>query len=364
MKITDIETMVLAVPTKRVIADSQNVLHQFEMILARIHSDEGMSGTGYTLTVGSGGRLIKEAMDLYLKKPLIGQDPFRVRKIWNDMYWGELHWIGRAGVTTVAMAALDIATWDLMAKACGKPLWQLLGGCREEVPSYNTDGGWLSWSEEELVRDMSRMIEEGFQGVKMKVGQKDPWADLKRVEVVRRAIGDHVRLMVDVNQKWDLPTAMTFGKKLEDFDVFWLEEPLHPDDIKGHARLAQALNTPIALGEHVYTKYAFRDYIEQGAVEIVQADVTRVGGVTEFMTVASLAESNNLLISPHAGDLMQVHQHLVCATPNALFLEYIPWGLDLFVEPVVVRNGYLQAPQAPGASTDIREEMIERYRVA
>jgi len=363
MRIEDVETMVLSVPTRRTIADSHNVLDRFEMVVARVHSDEGISGTGFTLTVGTGGSVIREAMEAYLKKPLLGQDPFNVKQIWNDMYWGETHWIGRAGATIMGMAALDTAIWDLMAKAVEKPLWKLLGGCRTEVPAYNTDGGWLSWSEEELISDMTRMIEEGFQGVKMKIGQKDPWADLRRVENVRRKLGSQVRLMVDVNQKWDLHTAMVFGKKLEEYDIFWLEEPLHPDDIKGHAKLARELNPPIALGEHVYNKYAFRDYMEQGAVEIVQVDVTRVGGVTEFLTVAALADSCNLPISPHAGDLMQVHQHLVCAVPNALFLEYIPWGLDLFVAPVVVRDGYLQAPQEPGASTDIKEDMIRKYRV-
>ena len=363
MRIREVESMVLAIPTRRRIADSHNVLERFEMVLALVHSEEGMTGTGYTLTVGSGGGVIRAAIESHLKKALIGQDPFHVRKIWNDMYWGETHWIGRAGATTMGMAALDIAVWDLMAKACEKPLWELLGGCREEVPAYNTDGGWLSWSEQELIKDMSRMIDEGFQGVKMKIGQKDPWADIRRVEAVRKKLGPEVRLMVDVNQKWDLHTAMTFGKKLEAYDVFWVEEPLHPDDIKGHAKLAQELNPPIALGEHVYTKFAFRDYMEQGAVEIVQVDVARVGGVTEFLTIAALADAHNLPISPHAGDLMQVHQHLVCACPNALFLEYIPWGLDLFVNPVVVKGGYLQAPRSPGASTDLNKEAIREFRV-
>jgi len=207
------------------------------------------------------------------------------------------------------------------------------------------------------------MIDQGFQGVKMKIGQEDPWADIRRVEAVRRKLGSQVRLMVDVNQKWDPHTAMRFGKKLEDYDIFWLEEPLHPDDIREHAKLARELNPPIALGEHVYTRFAFRDYMEQDAVEIVQVDVTRIGGVTEFMTVSGLAHSFNLPVSPHAGDLMQVHQHLVCAIPNALFLEYIPWALDLFVDPVVVRDGYLQAPQSPGASTEIKRQAIEKFRV-
>jgi L-alanine-DL-glutamate epimerase-like enolase superfamily enzyme len=363
MRIQDVETMVLSIPTRRRIADSHNVLDRFEMVVALVQSDEGIFGTGYTVTVGSGGGVIREAMESHLKKALIGQDPFDAKKIWSEMYWGETHWIGRAGATTMGMAALDVAVWDLMAKACKKPLWKLLGGCRDRVPAYNTDGGWLSWSEDELISDMSAMIDQGFQGVKMKIGQEDPWADIRRVEAVRRKLGSQVRLMVDVNQKWDPHTAMRFGKKLEDYDIFWLEEPLHPDDIHEHAKLARELNPPIALGEHVYTRFAFRDYMEQDAVEIVQVDVTRIGGVTEFMTVSGLAHSFNLPVSPHAGDLMQVHQHLVCAIPNALFLEYIPWALDLFVDPVVVRDGYLQAPQSPGASTEIKREAIEKFRV-
>ena len=143
MRIREVESMVLAIPTRRRIADSHNVLDRFEMVVALVHGEEGVTGTGFTLTVGYGGGIIRNAIESHLKKALIGQDPFHVRKIWNDMYWGETHWIGRAGVTTMGMAALDIAVWDLMAKASKKPLWELLGGCREEVPAYNTDGGWL-----------------------------------------------------------------------------------------------------------------------------------------------------------------------------------------------------------------------------
>ena len=363
MKITDVESMLLHFPTPRLIADAHNILEKIEFVVALVRTDEGITGTGYTVTVGSGGDIIKQAIDAHLKNAVVGQDPFNVRKIWHDMHWGETHWVGRAGVTTMAMAAVDIAVWDIMARACDKPLWKLLGGFEKEVPAYNTDGGWLSWSVEELVTDMTRMIDEGFKGVKMKIGQKDPWADVGRVEAVRTALGSKVRLMVDVNQKWDLHTAMQFGKRLEDYDVFWLEEPLHPDDIEGHVKLANTLTTPIALGEHVYTKYAFRDYIQKGGVEIVQVDVARVGGITEFLAVAALAECYNLAVSPHAGDAMQIHQHLLFSIPNALFLEYIPWGLDLFVDPVVVKDGILQPPQRPGASTEIKEDVIMKYRV-
>jgi L-alanine-DL-glutamate epimerase-like enolase superfamily enzyme len=156
---------------------------------------------------------------------------------------------------------------------------------------------------------------------------------------------------------------MTWGKKLEEFDLFWLEEPLNPDDILGHKKLADALNVPIALGEHVYSKYAFRDYIHAGAVEYVQVDCTRVGGITEWLQVSGLAAAYDLPIVPHVGDMGQIHQHLVASTQNAIMLEYIPWIRDIFVEPATVKDGFYILPQMPGASTEVIPQYFDKFRV-
>jgi L-alanine-DL-glutamate epimerase-like enolase superfamily enzyme len=295
----------------------------------------------------------------------LGRDPFEVTLLWEELQWGDLHWVGRAGVTQMALAAVDIALWDIMAQVAGVPLWKLLGGHKpHEIKTYNTDGGWLNWTIEELVEDTVGFVEEGWPGVKIKVGKPDSAEDYRRVEAVRKAIGDEVMLMVDANMVWDVNTACTWGRRLEEFQVYWLEEPLHPDDVAGHARLARTITTPIALGENLYHRYSFRDYISAGAVGFVQVDVTRVGGITEWLRIAELSASHNLPVVPHVGDMMQIQQHLVAATPNAPMLEYIPWILDLFESPVKVKDGHIQVPDEPGASTRMRADSLKKWRVA
>lgn len=365
MKITKVESFIVRSPIRREIADSTHGFTHWSTPGCWVHTDTGIVGTGYTGLEGHGEELVQRVIDGYYAPHLLGRDPFEVKRLWEELQWGRLHWVGRAGVTQMALAAVDIALWDVMAQAAGVPLWKLLGGDKSaRIKTYNTDGGWLNWTVEELVSDTVGFVEQGWPGVKIKVGSLDPWEDYRRVKAVRKAIGDEVMLMLDANMAWDVHTAAVWGKRLEEFHVYWLEEPLHPDDVSGHARLARQLVTPIALGENLYHRYSFRDYIEAGAVEVVQADVTRVGGVTEWVRIADLAAGHNLRVVPHVGDMMQIHQHLVAATPTAPMLEYIPWILDLFEQPVTVENGYIRVPQEPGASTKMRVDSLERWRVA
>lgn len=365
MKITKVDAFDLHIPLGRTIADSFNVTDHVGAAGARLHTDEGIIGTGYTLTLGSGDDLIRDAIDRYYSPVLLGRDPFEVKRIWHDLYWSRLHWVGRQGITTMAMAAVDIALWDAMAKAMEKPLWKVLGAAKEKrIKTYNTDGGWLNKSVDEILAHMKQILDQGWSGVKMKVGKPDPREDYDRVRRVRKAIGDDVDLMLDVNQTWDLNTAMVWGKRMEEFQIGWLEEPLHPEDVRSHRILAKELNTPIALGEHIYTCQAFRDYLQAEAVEIVQVDVARVGGITEWLQVANLAACFNCPVIPHIGEGGQIHQHLVAATLNSPMIEYIPVVPDVFIDPVNVREGYLYLPESPGASTDFIPEMFEKYRVA
>ncbi len=365
MKITKVDAFDLRVPLGRAIADSFNVTDHVGLAGVRLFTDEGIVGTGFTTTLASGDDLIREAIDRYYAPVVLGQDPFQVKKIWHDLYWSKLHWVGRQGITTMAMAAVDIALWDAMAKALGKPLWRVLGGAKDKkIKTYNTDGGWLNKSVDDILEHMKRILDQGWTGVKMKVGKPDPREDYDRVRRVRKVIGDRVDLMLDVNQTWDLNTAMVWGKRLEEFDIGWLEEPLSPEDVRSHRILARELNTPIALGEHIYTCQAFRDYLQEEAIEVVQVDVTRVAGVTEWMQIAALAACFNAPVIPHTADAGLVHQHLVAATPNAPMQEHVPFGKDVFQEPVDIREGYLYLPETPGASTDFIPAMFEKYRVA
>jgi len=366
VKITASETFVLTVPVGSGIADSMQFVTHLEFAGVRITTDENIAGTGYTVTVGHGGNVIKTALDTLFVDQLPGKDPHNVREIWQQLYFGKSHWIGRAGATTMAQAAIDIALWDIKAKAAGLPLWQLLGGARQsDIPIYNTHAGWLNYSIDQLTDEASRLVDQGYRALKMKVGLRDSREDRRRVASVRRAIGDDVLLMVDANQKWDLMEARQAARLLEDFDLSWLEEPLHPDDIRSHRALNESTFIPIALGEHVYTTHAFRDYIEHDAVDLLQVDVCRIGGVTPWLEVAALGNAFNLRVCPHAGDLMQVHQHLVKAIPNHWLLEVIPiWDNGPFVHQVRLENGECRAPTEPGASTDFTPRAFEHFRTA
>jgi L-alanine-DL-glutamate epimerase-like enolase superfamily enzyme len=366
MKITAAESFLLDIPIGHEIADSMQSVTRLEFVGLKVTTDEGIQGTGYTVTVGHGGRVIRSVLDTLFIDDLPGQDPFNVRAIWQALYFGKSHWIGRAGATTMAQAAVDIALWDIIAKAAGKPLWQVLGGARPaDIPIYNTHAGWLNYSIGQLRDEASRLLDQGYTALKMKVGLADTREDRRRVEAVRKAIPDDVLLMVDANQKWDLEQARLALRLFADLDIAWVEEPLHPDDIRAHRSLHERAALPIALGEHVYTTHAFRDYIEQDAVDIVQVDVCRVGGITPWLEVAALANTANLRVCPHAGDLMQVHQHMVKAIPNHWLLEVIPiWEDSPFAQPVRLAEGRCLTPTAPGASTDFTPQAFEQFRVA
>lgn len=235
----------------------------------------------------------------------------------------------------------------------------------KQIQAYNTDGGWLNWTQEQLVADCRRLTEqEGYQGVKIKVGSPNPNHDLHRVAAVREAIGPDVSLMVDANGRWNLTTALTIGRRLAEFDVRWLEEPIWYDDIPGHTNLAAKLTTPIALGEQLYTLDSFRNFIAAGAVHYVQPDAVRLAGITEWWQVADLALAHHLPVVSHIGDMAQVHLHLAIAHRACHLLEYIPWLQPCFQEPAAVINSYFVTPSAPGAGTTLKPSALTQYNVA
>lgn len=309
--------------------------------------------------------MIQQTIERYFGPKLVGEDPRYTKYLWEKLHLGNLHQVGRTGLVRMAQSAVDIALWDICAKVASLPLWILLGGAKAlgEVPTYNSNVGWLGPSTDELIAKIEEAVDAGWSAVKITIGQPNPWEDFARVQAVRTNFGDDFTIMVDGGEAWDLNTARFWGKRFEELNVYWFEEPIHAEDIEGHAVLARELAIPIAVGENLLTRFAFRDFVNRKAVGFLQPDVTRVGGVTEWMKVAHLGECNNLPVIPHSGDMMIVHQHLVAACQNCPRIEYIPWGHDLFVNPPEVRNGVLSLPKEPGASTDMRQEMVRRYRV-
>lgn len=365
MKIVEIESFILQAELPRYVTDSFNATVMWGLPGVLIKTDEGITGTGYTSTLAHGDHAIKDIIDRIYTPLLIGADPISHQRIWESLYWSAAHWVGRLGITQMALAAVDIAIWDIKAKAAGVPLWRMVGGHKDaKVPSYNTDGGWLNFTTERLIDEMTELVESGWTGVKMKVGKPDPREDLARVAAVREALGPDVDLMIDVNQKWSTTKALTWAHRFEEFEIKWLEEPLDPDDVSGHARLAEATSIPIALGEHVYSRTTFRDYIEQGIVSYVQADVTRLGGVTEWLAVAEIALAHQVSVVPHHADMMRVHQHLGVGHPASPMIECIPWLQHLFVEPADIRDGHFHVGDSPGASTEFDPAQFESARIA
>jgi L-alanine-DL-glutamate epimerase-like enolase superfamily enzyme len=358
MRITRLEPIILHAPvTRGGIADSTHSLTHWGAPGVAIHTDTEHVGYGFSGTHAHlpTDKLITDCIVDSFGPLLIGEDPTEVRALWQKLYYhSEIYWVGRSGITHLALGAIDIALWDLKAKAADQPLWKLLGGsAKKKVEAYNTDGGWLNWPIEQLISDCKRLVEEdGYRALKIKVGGPNPNEDIRRVEAVRNAVGPDIRIMTDANGRWSLPQAIQTVNRLADLDITWIEEPTTFDDVQAHRRLAESITVPIALGEQLYLAAQFRDFIHHGAVHYVQPDIVRLAGVTEWWQVADLAHSYALPVCPHVGDMTQVHQHLCFAHPACNLLEYIPWLHDWMRHPSQVMDGHFVAPGYAGAGME------------
>lgn len=362
--IVSIETYALAVPLVRPIADSTAAMDHWTVPVVEVRTRDGRVGTGIS-GVHTAPELLCTVIDDYYAPALLGASAEDILGTWNRLYWLPTHWIGRAGAVHMALAMVDIALWDLAAQRAGVPLWRLLGGTPDPVEAYNTDGGWLNVPADELIRSLTSLLDQGWRRVKIKVGTPDWRDDARRLRAVRTALGDDVTLMCDANQRWDLSTANRIMPVLEETQMDWVEEPLHADDLDGHVALQRSTNLDIAAGESIYSYQQFSGFIAHDAIRVVQPDATRLGGVTEWLQVASLASARGLRVSPHAGDMMQLHQHLVGVGLSAVppLVEFIPWTQDAYLERSIVREGYLERPQAPGASTAIDPDARRNWQV-
>jgi L-alanine-DL-glutamate epimerase-like enolase superfamily enzyme len=362
--ITSVETYALAVPLSKPIADSTASLRSWIIPVVEIGTADGRVGTGIS-GVHCAPELLCDVISNYYADVLLGAASEDILGTWKRLYWLPTHWIGRAGVVHMALSMVDIALWDLAAQRAEVPLWKLLGGTADAIETYNTDGGWLNLSIDVVIRDLVSLIDRGWRRVKIKVGTTDWREDVHRIRAVRRAIGDEVTLMCDANQRWDLAHARRLLPVLEEVGMDWIEEPLHADDLNGHVRLQQATSRDIAAGESLYSYHDFASFITADAMRVVQVDVTRVGGVTEWMQVAQHAAARGLRVVPHAGDMMQVHQHLVgtVLTEAPPLLEFIPWAQDAYEHRSVVHDGFMERPRHPGSSTAIRAEARRDWQI-
>ena len=371
MKITDVKTTLIHCPDAFIFQDATIFAPTpgakgSDGLFIYIQTDEGVVGFAPG-GMGSSVYPIRAVIEKELKKALIGQDPFNIEQLWNKMFWF-VRGYGRKGVAFCAISAIDIALWDLKAKALGLPLYRLLGAYTDTVPIYGS-GGWTNLSADELVEEMTGYVDRGIPRVKIKVAKDFGSAeeeDLDRLHVVQEAVGDDVEIYVDANNGYYAKQAIEMSRYFEDYGVRWFEEPVLADDIEGLIKVSQAIDIPVATGEHEYTKYGFKELLTRGAVDIVQPDVGRVGGITEWMKVAHMAHAFNLPVAPHAVQL--VHLHLACATPNLKVVEYIGMAEKTdrfyyaeFPEPV---NGmWSPYPDRPGLGLELDPAIVKKYTV-
>lgn len=327
-----------------------------ETPFVRIWDSDGAVGTGYTYTIGTGGHAIVELLARSLGPALIGRDPAMVEQIWRDLLF-LTHATTVGAITSLALAAIDTALWDLRCRKAGLPLHVMAGGAQERIRLYTTEGGWLHIEAPALVEDALAAKAQGFGGAKLKVG-RPLHEDVCRLAAIRAAVGDGFEIFTDANQAFAVDEAIRRARHYEAADIGWLEEPLPADDLGGHVRLAQSTSIPIAIGESLYSHLHFREYLQRGACSIVQVDVARIGGITPWLKTAHLAETFNVAVCPHF--LMELHVALCCAVPNARWVEYIPQLDDLTTSRMTIADGYALPSQEPGLGIAWDFAAIER----
>jgi L-alanine-DL-glutamate epimerase-like enolase superfamily enzyme len=344
----------LAVPVSdaKVLTGVQKPMTEVVLLFAEIGTEDGHEGIGFGYSKRAGGPG-QFAHAREIAPALLGEDPNDIGRLWNKLVWAGAS-VGRSGLATQAIAALDIALWDLKAKRAGLPLAKLLGAHRDSVRCYNTSGGFLHTPVEQVMENATASLERGIGGIKIKVGQPDSAVDLKRLEAVRAHLGDAVPLMVDANQQWDRPTAARLGRALESFGLTWIEEPLDAYDAEGHAALAAALDTPIATGEMLASVPEHMALIDARACDIIQPDAPRIGGITQFLKLAALADHHRLQLAPHFA--MEIHLHLAAAYPHEPWVEHFEWLEPLFHERLEIRDGRMHLSDRPGLGFTLTDQ--------
>jgi L-alanine-DL-glutamate epimerase-like enolase superfamily enzyme len=363
-RIVSVRAVALDLPLRRPVAFSTRRLTSREFVLVRIETADGIEGIGYTY----GGRLIATAVDVNLSSRLIGQPAGAIEALWRSMYQETLL-LGRRGAVMRAISAVDIALWDILGKRARLPLYRLLGAGRSRVPAYFS-GGYHREGEtlDDIAAEAGRAVAAGYDSMKIKVGLAPLRQDLERIRMVREVLGSDRRLALDANNAW--PTAadaLPAIRAMEAYAPWWIEEPLSPDDVAGHARLAADLLTPVATGEIEATRWGFLALIEGKAADILQPDACVLGGVTEWIKVAHLAAAHGIAVAPHWN--ADIHAHLAAATPNCSVVEYFDIEEDVYnfdlvlAEHLQVDAGRITVPDRPGVGLVLDESAVERYRL-
>ena len=344
----------LATPVSdaKVLTGRQKPLTEIAFVFAEITTRDGHGGIGFGYSKRAGGPgMYAHAKEL--APNLLGEDPNDIARLFTKLLWTGAS-MGRSGMTTQAIAPFDIALWDLKAKRAGLPLAKLIGAERDSVQCYNTSGGYLHTPLDQVLKNVEISRASGIGGIKLKVGQPDLAVDLERVAAVRRLLGDSFPLMVDANQQWDRQQATRACRALERFDLTWIEEPLDAYDFEGHAQLSARFDTAIATGEMLTSFGEHAQLIVADGSDFVQPDAPRVGGVTPFLQIMSLAAFKGRKLAPHFA--MEVHLHLAAAYPIEPWLEHFEWLGPMFNEQIQLKDGRMHVSDRPGLGCSLSEQ--------
>ena len=361
MKVTRVETRCFTVKLDKPIGSALGRLHSFGCILVFVHCDSGIIGENLIFTLNARRTRVLQSMVEEMADLVIGRDAGHIAGFWARA-WRDINFLGHKGVPVVGISALDGALWDALGKMSNLPLYRILGGAQDRVPVYHSGGLWLSSSEKELVAEAERFAAAGFRAMKMRLGSPEPATDVARVRAVRTAIGPKIKLMADANQGLTESQAIRLGRALEEFDLTWFEEPLPAWDLDGLARVAAALETPIASGETEYTRYGFRRMLELRSADILMPDLQRVGGVSEFIRVGHMAESYDIPVSSHL--FPETSLQVLGALANTIYLEYMPWFSKLYNETIEFAEGQAIVPERPGWGFTFSQDYVSHLERA
>lgn len=358
--ISEVKASFLSIPLEKPLVTAAFPIPAIDTALVQVRTSDGHEGVAWSFAFGKGRvaalvRLIEDLGELAL-----GADATMPEALWAKMAKA-VGFIGRRGLAALAMSAIDTACWDIAGKAAGLPVYKLLGGFRNKVETYASQGLWLDRSREELADEARTLVDLGFRAVKMRAGLPDADEDVARVAAVREAVGPHVKLMVDANQAWDLKRTLDMARRFEEYDLFWLEEPMPYTLVDEYVQATAAMTMPMCTGESNYLKDELLTLAQRRATDYVMPDLMRMAGVTEWMKAVRVCEAFGAAVTPHL--FMEHSAHLAGASPNVVWQEYQPWWQPIMDAPITVEDGCISLGDEPGFGIRLSRTAVDAYRV-